>query len=67
MYGVRSHCKLKDIPHLRNSQHIVEVIPALPHIQVSTSLPKATNCPLLTSDGMDIITSATTVLYAGQR
>lgn len=66
VYGVRSHCKLKDIPHLRSTQHIVEVIPALPHIHVSTSLPKATNCPLLTPDGMDIINSATTVLYAGQ-
>lgn len=66
VYGVRSHCKLKDIPHLRNSQHIVEVIPALPQIQVTTSLPKASNCPLQTPDGTDIITSATTVLYAGQ-
>ncbi|XP_029650274.1 trafficking protein particle complex subunit 9 [Octopus sinensis] len=66
VYGVRSHCKLKDIPYLHNVQHVIEVVPALPHIQVSTNLPKAPNSPPKSLDGKDIVASAVAVLYAGQ-
>ncbi|XP_023932034.1 trafficking protein particle complex subunit 9-like [Lingula anatina] len=39
--GVRNNCKLRDIPRIREAQYTVEVIPPLPQLQVTTSVPRS--------------------------
>ncbi|XP_064597558.1 trafficking protein particle complex subunit 9-like [Liolophura sinensis] len=65
VFGVRSFCKLKDIPRIENSAFQVEVVPSLPHIQLTTSLPKAASF-FSAPEGANIVTSGTTALHAGQ-
>lgn len=33
--GVKSNCRLKTLPKIPHSQFTIEVVPALPHLQVS--------------------------------
>lgn len=64
--GVKSNCRLRDIPAIRKPFFSVEVIPRLPQIQVSTSLPKASMFSSL-GDTSYVVASATATLYAGER
>ena len=64
--GVRSHCKLRDIPHLPDNKFEIEVVDRLPQVNLSTSLPKAASFSSV-ADSACVVTSATTCLYAGQR
>lgn len=40
VFGVFSDCLLDNLPGLKTSGSTVEVIPALPRLQISTSLPR---------------------------
>ncbi|GAB6019419.1 hypothetical protein CHUAL_001000 [Chamberlinius hualienensis] len=39
--GVKSNCRLKDISHFKKPNFIIDVVPALPRVEVVTSLPKS--------------------------
>lgn len=41
--GVESHCRLSSLPILKKSHFMVDVVPPLPLLKVTTSLPKATH------------------------
>ena len=69
LFGVESNCKLTQ-EHLENKEDfpvIVDVVPSMPLLQVSTSLPKvrsqATDPD--TPQSAPLVTAVT--LYAGQR
>ncbi|XP_063226452.1 protein brunelleschi isoform X2 [Bacillus rossius redtenbacheri] len=55
--GVKSNCRLRSMPGFSHPHYTVDVIPALPHMQVSTSLPKQLS-PTDTTSGIS--------LYAGE-
>jgi hypothetical protein len=64
--GVKSYCKLRDLEQMNLNKLVVNVIPPLPQIQLTTSLPKADN--FLSGDNSEyVVTSGTTILYSGQR
>lgn len=60
--GVKSNCRLRYMEEMSHSQYTVEVVPALPRIEVATSLPQtASFC-----SGDNIVTSASISLYGGE-
>ena len=64
--GVKSQCRLKDLDQVNVEKISVNIIPPLPQIALSTALPKADN--FLSGDNSEyVVTSGTTVLFAGQR
>ncbi|CAC5387200.1 TRAPPC9 [Mytilus coruscus] len=65
VYGVHSNCRLKDIPHLHETQSKVEIIPPLPNVQVKSSFPQSAMF-ITESDGANVVTTASASLYAGQ-
>ena len=64
--GVRSHCKLRDIPHLPDNKFEIAIVDRLPQISLATSLAKAASFTSV-GDSACVVNSATTCLYAGQR
>ncbi|XP_015929032.1 trafficking protein particle complex subunit 9 [Parasteatoda tepidariorum] len=62
--GVKNNCRLKDISSIKQPYFSVDVIPKLPQVQVSTSLPKASMFSSL-GDTSFVVISATTTLYSG--
>ncbi|XP_014668848.1 PREDICTED: trafficking protein particle complex subunit 9-like isoform X2 [Priapulus caudatus] len=63
--GVRSHCRLRDLPQFKQQKHMVQVAPALPKLQVQTSLAKSATFTSLADCG-SIVTSGSISLYAGE-
>ncbi|XP_059485985.1 protein brunelleschi [Neocloeon triangulifer] len=62
--GVKSICLLGDLNHLHGqSQFTVEVVPAMPQLQISTTLPKIVN----SSQYRDAATSGILSVYAGEK
>lgn len=61
--GVKSNCRLRYMEGMLHPQYTVEVIPALPRIDVATSLPQTASF----SSGENIVTSASISLYGGER
>lgn len=61
--GVKSNCRLRYMEGMLHPQYTVEVIPALPRIDVATSLPQTASF----SSGDNIVTSASISLYGGER
>jgi hypothetical protein len=61
--GVKSNCRLRHMDSMLHPQYTVEVIPALPRIDVATSLPQTASF----SSGDNIVTSASVSLYGGER
>lgn len=61
--GVKSNCRLRHMEGMLHPQYTVEVIPALPRIDVATSLPQTASF----SSGDNIVTSASISLYGGER
>lgn len=61
--GVKSNCRLKNIEAIPYPQYSVEIIPALPKIEIATSLPQTASF----SSGENIVTSASVSLYGGER
>ncbi|CAM1328735.1 TRAPPC9 (predicted) [Pycnogonum litorale] len=64
--GVKSNCKLIDLPAIKEPTYSIEVVPALPQVQVTTSLPKSATFSSLADTASHVVTSASISLYAGQ-
>ncbi|XP_076181020.1 trafficking protein particle complex subunit brun isoform X2 [Ptiloglossa arizonensis] len=60
--GVKSNCRLRYMEGMVHPQYTVEVVPALPRIEVATSLPQTASF----SSGDNIVTSASISLYGGE-
>ncbi|XP_058810666.1 protein brunelleschi isoform X1 [Phymastichus coffea] len=60
--GVKSNCRLRHMENMPHPSYTVEVVPALPRINVETSLPRTTSF----SSGENIVTSASISLYGGE-
>ncbi|XP_078209235.1 trafficking protein particle complex subunit 9 isoform X16 [Callithrix jacchus] len=65
VFGVFSDCLLDDLPGIKTSGSTVEVIPALPRLQISTSLPRSAHS-LQPSSGDEISTNVSVQLYNGE-
>ncbi|XP_075437898.1 trafficking protein particle complex subunit 9 isoform X2 [Ascaphus truei] len=65
VFGVYSDCRLENLPGLKNDGCTVEVIPALPRLQISTSLPRSAHA-LQPSSGSDVSTNVSVQLYNGE-
>ena len=65
MFGVQSVCKLEHCAAIHQDYFKVKVIPALPKIQLVSSLPKSADF-LSFGEEFNIVTSGTAVLYTGQ-
>ncbi|XP_043233359.1 trafficking protein particle complex subunit 9-like [Amphibalanus amphitrite] len=62
--GVRSNCRLKQMDWVDVSQYLVDAVPALPQIQVSTSASKLSGPAPFDSNGF--VSAAHLTLYAGE-
>ncbi|KAI8776992.1 trafficking protein particle complex subunit 9 [Biomphalaria glabrata] len=64
--GVKSNCRLRDLVNLTPpmSEIVIEVIPPLPQLNLSCSLPKSTVFGAVS--GADIVATGSAVLFAGQ-
>ncbi|XP_043670547.1 protein brunelleschi [Vespula pensylvanica] len=60
--GVKSNCRLRHMEGMIHPQYTIEVIPALPRLDVATSLPQTASF----SSGENIVTSASISLYGGE-
>lgn len=65
VFGVFSDCQLESLPGLKTSGCTVEVIPALPRLQISTSLPRSAST-LQPSSGDEVSTNVSVQLYNGE-
>uniref|UniRef100_A0A8B9EY30 Trafficking protein particle complex 9 n=1 Tax=Amazona collaria TaxID=241587 RepID=A0A8B9EY30_9PSIT len=65
VFGVFSDCLLDNLPGVKTSGCTVEVIPALPRLQISTSLPRSAHT-LQPSSGDEISTNVSVQLYNGE-
>nr|XP_051697523.1 uncharacterized protein LOC127489780 [Oryctolagus cuniculus] len=65
VFGVVSDCLLDHLPGIKTSGSTVEVIPALPRLQISTSLPRSAHS-LQPSSGDEISTNMSMQLFNGE-
>nr|XP_013011557.1 trafficking protein particle complex subunit 9 isoform X4 [Cavia porcellus] len=65
VFGVFSDCLLDNLLGVKTSGSTVEVIPALPRLQISTSLPRSAHS-LQPSSGDEISTNVSVQLYNGE-
>ncbi|NXO73289.1 TPPC9 protein, partial [Phainopepla nitens] len=65
VFGVFSDCFLDSLPGVKTNGCTVEVIPALPRLQISTSLPRSAHT-LQPSSGDEISTNVSVQLYNGE-
>ncbi|KAM6171429.1 trafficking protein particle complex subunit 9 [Erethizon dorsatum] len=65
VFGVFSDCLLDNLLGIKTSGSTVEVIPALPRLQISTSLPRSAHS-LQPSSGDEISTNVSVQLYNGE-
>ncbi|XP_069322053.1 trafficking protein particle complex subunit 9 isoform X4 [Eulemur rufifrons] len=65
VFGVFSDCLLDNLPGIKTSGSTVEVIPALPRLQISTSLPRSAHS-LQPSSGDEISANVSVQLYNGE-
>ncbi|XP_042636839.1 trafficking protein particle complex subunit 9 [Orycteropus afer afer] len=65
VFGVFSDCLLDNLPGVKSSGATVEVIPALPRLQISTSLPRSAHS-LQPSAGEDVSANVSVQLYNGE-
>ncbi|NXG24933.1 TPPC9 protein, partial [Grallaria varia] len=65
VFGVFSDCLLDSLPGVKTNGCAVEVIPALPRVQISTSLPRSAHT-LQPSSGDEISTNVSVQLYNGE-
>ncbi|KAM6457563.1 trafficking protein particle complex subunit 9 isoform 2-T5 [Liasis olivaceus] len=65
VFGVFSDCLLDKLPGIKTSGCTVEVVPSLPRLQISTSLPRSART-LQPSSGDEITTSVSVQLYNGE-
>ncbi|XP_050183734.1 trafficking protein particle complex subunit 9 [Myiozetetes cayanensis] len=65
VFGVFSDCLLDNLPGVKTNGCTVEVIPALPRLQISTSLPRSAHT-LQPSSGNETSTNVSVQLYNGE-
>lgn len=65
VFGVVSNCLLDHLPAIKTSGSTVEVIPALPRLQISTSLPRSAHA-LQPSSGDEISANVSVQLFNGE-
>uniref|UniRef100_A0A8C5U2N1 Trafficking protein particle complex 9 n=1 Tax=Malurus cyaneus samueli TaxID=2593467 RepID=A0A8C5U2N1_9PASS len=65
VFGVFSDCLLDNLPGVKTNGCTVEVIPSLPRLQISTSLPRSAHT-LQPSSGDEISTNVSVQLYNGE-
>ncbi|XP_022357844.1 trafficking protein particle complex subunit 9 isoform X2 [Enhydra lutris kenyoni] len=65
VFGVFSDCLLDNLPGVKTGGSTVEVIPALPRLQISTSLPRSAHS-LQPSSGDETSTNVSVQLYNGE-
>ncbi|XP_054564447.1 trafficking protein particle complex subunit 9 isoform X2 [Eptesicus fuscus] len=65
VFGVFSDCLLDNLPGIKTNGSTVEVIPALPRLQISTSLPRSAHS-LQPASGDEISTHVSVQLYNGE-
>lgn len=65
VFGVFSDCLLDNLPGVKTNGCTVEVIPALPRLQISTSLPRSAHT-LQPSSGDEISTNVSVQLFNGE-
>lgn len=65
VFGVFSHCLLDNLPGVQSGDSSVEVIPALPRIQISTSLPRSAHA-LQPSSGDEVSANVSVQLLNGE-
>ncbi|XP_021107219.1 trafficking protein particle complex subunit 9 isoform X2 [Heterocephalus glaber] len=65
VFGIFSDCLLDNLLGVKTSGSTVEVIPALPRLQISTSLPRSAHS-LQPSSGDEISTNVSVQLYNGE-
>uniref|UniRef100_A0A8D1DWF7 Trafficking protein particle complex subunit 9 n=1 Tax=Sus scrofa TaxID=9823 RepID=A0A8D1DWF7_PIG len=65
VFGVFSDCFLDNLPGVKTGGSTVEVIPALPRLQISTSLPRSAHS-LQPSSGDEVSTNVSVQLYNGE-
>ncbi|XP_066571939.1 trafficking protein particle complex subunit 9 isoform X2 [Amia ocellicauda] len=65
VFGVTSDCLLEGLPGVKTSGVTVEVIPALPRLQLSTSLPRSAHT-LQPPSGEEVSTSVSVQLFNGE-
>ncbi|KAM6215248.1 trafficking protein particle complex subunit 9 isoform 5-T5 [Rhynchocyon petersi] len=65
VFGAFSDCLLDSLPGVKASGSTVEVIPALPRLQISTSLPRSARS-LQPSSGDEVSTNVSVQLYNGE-
>ncbi|XP_027748006.1 trafficking protein particle complex subunit 9 [Empidonax traillii] len=65
VFGVFSDCLLDNLPGVKTNGCTVEVIPALPRLQISTSLPRSAHT-LQPSSGDETSTNVSVQLYNGE-
>lgn len=63
--GVKSNCKLRDLNGIKRQFYSVDIIPALPQLQVTTSLPKASTFSSLANSSAVVMSAAVTI-FAGE-
>ncbi|XP_045142846.1 trafficking protein particle complex subunit 9 [Echinops telfairi] len=66
VFGVCSDCLLDSLPGVKTSGSTVEVIPALPRLQISTSLPRSAHSLQPACGGDETSTNVTVQLYNGE-
>ncbi|XP_026288363.2 protein brunelleschi isoform X1 [Frankliniella occidentalis] len=64
--GVKSNCQLRHMRHMPQPSFTVEVVPALPHMEMSTNDQKNNNLQLPPVDASVSITTISKSLYAGE-
>uniref|UniRef100_A0A4W3K0H1 Trafficking protein particle complex subunit 9 n=1 Tax=Callorhinchus milii TaxID=7868 RepID=A0A4W3K0H1_CALMI len=65
VFGVSSDCLLENLPGVNSNGCTVEVIPALPRLQITTSLPRSAHV-LLPSSGDEVSSSVSVQLFNGE-
>ncbi|KAG7458179.1 hypothetical protein MATL_G00235340 [Megalops atlanticus] len=65
VFGVTSDCLLDSLPGVKTSGCTVEVVPALPRLQLSTSLPRSANA-LQPPSGEELSSSVSVQLFNGE-
>ncbi|KAI1901635.1 hypothetical protein AGOR_G00036430 [Albula goreensis] len=65
VFGVNSDCLLESLPGVKTGGCTVEVVPALPRLQLSTSLPRSANA-LQPPSGEELSSSVSVQLFNGE-
>lgn len=63
--GINSQCFIKDLNNIKENYFAVDVIPILPHLELTTSLPTS-NTYSVHKDIGPVVTSGVTNLYCGE-